>query len=216
MNAPSVSSDNVPAVTKVGGVVLRICNGQPQVLLNQPYPRRKAGDIPRLGLPRGTRMYRDVSGTMVDADHDGSTLPPEGAMLESVHDTFAREIGEEANITPPMLEVAQVKDLGVHAFPSSSHAPYPIHWFGVLLDEVTADALPLTGQKDAEYTCWESLAGVKALVVEGRLSPGYVPVIEQAIQAMMKEQRHSYVARHLAAQDAGVTATPDQTPRGRG
>ncbi len=201
-HAPTPVPDDIP-VTKVGAVILRLRDGQPQVLLNQPRPKPLTPeDMPSPGLVRGTRMYQDASGQMLDANHDGRTPPPEGAVLEPLQKTLAREVEEEASLTLPMLELAQVKDLGAYQFPSRKKEPYPIHWYGVMLDEVAADALPLDGHRDALHTRWASLAELKAMVVEGRMSPGYVPIAELAVAQM-----------GLAATARLARSHPDTPPR---
>ena len=170
-------------VTKVGAVILHVNRGKVQFLLNQPRPKPETpDDMPRLGFVRGTRMYRGAgSSVWLDADHDGHTLPPAGVEFQPLLTTLAREMEEEASLSPAILAQATITDLGVHRFASSSKTPYDIHWFAVFLPEDAATALPLHGHRDAVFTQWVTLAELQAMVAQGNISSGYSAIADYAI-----------------------------------
>lgn len=170
-------------VTKVGAVVLRHSADDFEVLVIQPKPKAHTPeDLPPIGLVRGTRMMRLADGHMVDANHDGRTPPPEGAVLEPVEETLAREIEEEAGVTRTMLANARVYSLGAQLFASKKKTPYPIHWFAVVLDEPSVATLSLSGMQDSLYSAWVRFSQLQEYVAEGKASPGYVAVVENALK----------------------------------
>ncbi len=180
MSEPA-SSAKYTIVTKVGAAVLREQGGQLQVLVIQPKPKPKTpDDLPPIGLVRGTRMYRDASGALVDANHDGRTVEA-GVEFEPVRETLIREIEEEAGVTQAMLAAAQIIDLGPHIFPSQKKIPYPIHWFLVVF---AADAvLPHDGFKDSLYSKWCTLDEAAELISSRKMSQAYAGVIDRALDA---------------------------------
>lgn len=171
-----------PVITKVGAIVLRTMATGFELLVIQPKPKPKTPeDLPPIGLVRGTRAMQLVDGSIVDANHDGRTAPPADAVLEPLAETLAREIGEEAGVMPEMLQRARVVEMGARLFGSLKKTPYPIHWYVVVLDNASAAALPLTGMQDSLYSAWLTLAAFEGYVAEGKASPGYVPVVKEAL-----------------------------------
>ena len=175
--------DAEPLITKVGAIVLREAGEGYEVLAIQPRPKAKSpDDLPPIGLVRGTRSYFDTStNTLIDADHNGRTAPPEGMVLEPLAHTLAREIEEEGGVTAAMLANAQVREMGARLFASAKKIPYPIYWYVVLLQDSDAEALPLEGLQDSLHSEWVSLAKFVQYVEAGKASRGYIPVIEEAL-----------------------------------
>lgn len=173
----SVSEDRI---TKVGAVVLR--TDTMQLLVIQPKPKpHTPEDLPPIGFVRGTRMYRDAAGIAQDANHDGRTAPPEGAVLEPLIDTLTREIDEEAGVTPAMLARAEIRTMGGRLFASRKKTPYPIYWFIVTLAAQDAVVPETVSPKDSLYVRWVTVPELQALVEEGRASPGYLEVAESTL-----------------------------------
>lgn len=173
-------------VTKVGAVILRAAENGFEILVIQPKPKAATpDDLPPIGLVRGTRAMTLLNGQFVDANHDGRTPPPEGAVLEPLIETLAREIEEEAGVAREMLAGAAIHDLGAHLFASKKKTPYPIQWYAVVLDDSSADQLSLTDMQDSLYSEWVSLAQLRIYVAEGKASPGYVGVVEKAFAALI-------------------------------
>lgn len=169
-------------VTKVGAVVLRADGDVPRLLLVQPKPKPATPeDMPPMGLPRGTRMYALADGTMIDANHDGRTPPPPGAVLEPLTDTLAREIAEEAGVSADMLARAEVRDMGARLFASRKKTPYLIHWFVVVVRVEDAELIRVAPLKDSLSVRWVTLAELGALVESGKASAGYVAVAEEGL-----------------------------------
>lgn len=169
-------------VTKVGAVVLRTDGAAPRVLLVQPRPKpHTPEDMPPMGLPRGTRMYALADGAMVDANHDGNTPPPPGAVLEPLADTLVREVEEEAGVSADMLARATVYEMGTRRFASRKKAPYPLHWFVVRLHAEDAEAVTGAPLKDSLHVQWVTLGELRALVESGKASAGYVIVAEEGL-----------------------------------
>lgn len=171
-----------PVITKVGAIVLRPTASGFELLVIQPKPKPKTpDDLPPIGLVRGTRAMRLADGAVVDANHDGRTAPPADAVLEPLTETLAREIEEEAGIAGAMLANARVVEMGARLFGSLKKTPYPIHWYVVVLDAASVAALPLTGMQDSLYSTWLTLAAFEGYVAEGKASPGYLPVVKEAL-----------------------------------
>lgn len=163
-------------ILKIGAVVLRADGA---VLVVQPKPKR-AGELPPFVLPRGSRQYQDETDAWVDA-RDVATGEKYRDRLEPFARALAREVEEEAGVTPAMLSRADVRELGRMEFQSRTKGVYPIHWSVVKLtaaDAATvADAMP----EDALAVRWATLGEIKAMAVRGEFSGGYVPVIEAAL-----------------------------------
>lgn len=175
----ATSEPESPTITKVGAAVLRKHEGMLQVLVIQPKPKAKTpNDLPPIGLVRGTRMYRDASGVLVDANHDGRTAPD--GVLEPVRETLHREIEEEAGVTKAMLMASNIIDMGPRVFASTKKIPYPIHWFVVVIPQTVQ--LPHTGFQDSLHSEWVTLEQFKNYVGAKKASCGYIAVIEEAIR----------------------------------
>lgn len=169
-------------VTKVGAVILRVRSGTQEVLLIQPKPKpRTPDDLPPMGLPRGTRMYRNAAGNLVDADHDGRTAPPAAAVLEPVRETMAREMEEEAGLTTQMLARATVHALGPRLFASTKKTPYPIYWFVVVLAADDAATITHAALQDSLHSEWVTLERLQEYVESKKASRGYIAVAQEAL-----------------------------------
>jgi 8-oxo-dGTP pyrophosphatase MutT (NUDIX family) len=152
-----------------------------QILIIRPIPKHK-GEVPAFVLPRGSRQYRDASGQWHDA-RDAATGEKHAATLEPLERALAREIEEEAGVSPAQLAAAWVYDLGRMDFQSRSKGVYPIHWFVVVPDVATAVQLDKQTPADALEVRFASLDAIKTMASRGEFSAGYIPVIEAALVA---------------------------------
>jgi 8-oxo-dGTP pyrophosphatase MutT (NUDIX family) len=150
-----------------------------EVLILQPIPK-KQGEVPAFVLPRGSRQYRDAAGAWHDA-RDMATAEAHRDRLEPFSRALAREVEEEAGVTPDMLARANVRELGARAFQSRSKGVYPIHWFVVALADDDAATLTDHVPVDALSVRWATLEEIKAMAARGEFSAGYLPVIEEAL-----------------------------------
>lgn len=153
------------------------------ILILQPIPKR-AGEVPAFVLPRGSRQYQDADGNWHDA-RDAETGLRFHETLEPFARGLAREVEEEAGVTPAMLAAAQVRALGSRMFQSRTKGVYPIHWFVVQLDENAAQQVMMQKPIDALSVRWATLAEIKDMAARGEFSAGYVPVIEEALRAQI-------------------------------
>ena len=169
------------AVIKVGAVVIRQVGDTFVVLTIRPQPKRE-GEVPPFVLPRGSRQYRDEVGSWHDA-RDMETALQRIDQLEPFTRTLLREIEEEAGVPPAMLRRAAVYEMGARDFTSRSKAPYAIHWFVVVLETAMLPKLRAV-PSDAMAVRWEALREIEAMAKHGEFSPGYVPVIQEAMSAM--------------------------------
>jgi hypothetical protein len=187
----SDSSSEITPITKVGGVVMRVnAQGEYEFLICQPKGKGTKPGLPPMGLPRGTRQYRDaVSGKWVDAPRDSTPLP-QGVEWEMPEQTLAKELWEEAGIAPEILATQQVTSLGVRVFGSVSKTPYLIHWFLVALDEAAQAAqaaVDAAGDiQDSHGTRWVTRAAMWQLTQQlseeaERVSSGYLAVIDRVL-----------------------------------
>ncbi|MDX2095160.1 MAG: NUDIX hydrolase [Alphaproteobacteria bacterium] len=174
-------------VLKIGAVVLRAplrrAAAGVHILILQPKPKH-SGEVPPFVLPRGSRQYRVTTAEGREEWHDArdaATGIAHAATLESFARGLAREIEEEAGITPEQLAQAQVTEMGAMEFQSRSKGVYPIHWFVVQPDAATAATLTNQTPEDALAVRWATLEQIKQMAVQGEFSAGYVPVIEAAL-----------------------------------
>jgi 8-oxo-dGTP pyrophosphatase MutT (NUDIX family) len=150
-----------------------------QILIIRPIPKHK-GEVPAFVLPRGSRQYRDAHGQWHDA-RDAATGERNATTLEPLERALAREIEEEAGVTPTQLAAAWVHDLGRMDFQSRSKGVYPIHWFVVVPDAATAAQLDKQTPADALEVRFASFDEIKTMASRGEFSAGYIPVIEAAL-----------------------------------
>jgi 8-oxo-dGTP pyrophosphatase MutT (NUDIX family) len=175
-------SDMIP-VYKVGGVILRQLERIPEVLLVRPHPKHE-GDITSWVLPKGSRMYRDARGKWHDA-RDKETAIAHEEQFEHLHHTLHREMYEEAGIPHGVMRKdIPLYEMGERLFASRSKEPYGIYWFILMPDEPAQERFATVPQ-DAQEVRWASLKDIAALMEADDFSPGYLPVIEEAI-ALMK------------------------------
>lgn len=153
-----------------------------EILIIQPIPKR-AGEVPAFVLPRGSRQYQDETGAWHDA-RDAATGAKYDATLEPFARGLAREIEEEAGVTPEMLAAATVTELGPMLFQSRTKGVYPIYWYVVQVDDIAAQQMRAQTPADALSTRWATLSEIKLLAARGEFSAGYVPVIERALQML--------------------------------
>lgn len=149
------------------------------ILILQPIPK-KQGEVPAYVLPRGSRQYRDAAGVWHDA-RDMATAEAHRDALEPFSRALAREVEEEAGVTPDMLARATLRELGARAFQSRTKGVYPIHWFVVALADDDAATLTDSVPVDALSVRWAGLEEIKAMAARGEFSAGYLPIIEEAL-----------------------------------
>lgn len=169
-------------IYKVGLVLYRMgAANMPEILIIRPHPKTP-GEKPKFVLPRGSRQYQDETGNWHDA-RDAATAHAHAATLEPLTRALAREAEEEAGLTAEFFTVLQRQhrfdELGTRVFASRSKPPYPIHWFVARLS--ATEAKRLTHPADASEVRWISLREIETLAEQGDFSPGYVPVIEEAL-----------------------------------
>ena len=157
-----------------------------EILIVRPHPKTP-GEVPPFVLPRGSRQYQDADGQWHDA-RDMATGVKHAATLEPFTRALAREIEEEAGVTPSQLAAARVTELGAMDFASRSKGVYPIHWFVVVPTAEDAATLALQMPKDATELHWASLDEIKTMAAKGEFSPGYVSVIEAALELRAPHQ----------------------------
>ncbi len=161
-----------------------------RILILQPIPKR-AGEVPAFVLPRGSRQYQDADGQWHDA-RDEATGRAHAATLEPYARGLAREVEEEAGVTPEMLARARVVELGEMAFQSRTKGIYPIYWFVVALAQEDAAQLTDTVPADALSTRWASLPEIEAMAARGEFSAGYVPVIMRALASLAPHPKNAF------------------------
>lgn len=172
----SSKSDGGSPVASASDIALSATH---HILILQPIPKR-AGEVPAFVLPRGSRQYQDEAGAWHDA-RDAATGAKYSATLEPFARGLAREIEEEAGVTPAMLQQSRVTELGALAFQSRTKGVYPIHWFVVELDEIAAQQLLQQTPVDALAVRWATLHEIKEMAACGEFSAGYIPVIERVL-----------------------------------
>lgn len=171
-------------VNKVGAIILRgLETGAPQVFVVQPYGTKP--DNPPFVLPRGTRAYRKPDGTLVDA-RDAETARAQADHLEDFRETLAREIEEEAGMTPAQLAQSKVIELGALPFESRSKGVYPVQWYIVIPDVRTAAALANQASVDSQHKGWSNVAEMETMATAGTFSKGYVAVVKEALNRMQQ------------------------------
>lgn len=174
-------TENSP-VLKIGAVIIR--PNDHAVLIMQPKPKTE-GELPAYVLPRGSRQYQDATGAWQDA-RDVATGVAHADTLEPFERGLAREIEEEAGITPEQLGRAQVIELGAMDFKSRTKGIYPIHWFVVMPDAETVSAISRITPPDALSTRWAKFDAIIKLDDAGKFSTGYIPVIAAALKIAAK------------------------------
>lgn len=168
-------------VLKIGAVIVR--ERDKAVLIMQPIPKVE-GEIPAYVLPRGSRQYAVVVNGKTEW-HDARDLATgvkHADTLEPLLRGLAREIEEEAGITPAQLVKATVTELGAMDFKSRTKGIYPIHWFIVVPDEATVAAISRTTPVDALSVRWAKFEAIIKLDDVGKFSTGYIPVIAEALK----------------------------------
>lgn len=179
-----MSTDSPAPVTKVGAVILRgVETGAPQVFVVQPYGTK--ADIPAFVLPRGTRAYPAADGTLVDA-RDEATARAHADQLEDFTDTLAREIEEEAGMTPAQLAQSKVIELGVLPYESREKGIYPVQWYIVIPDVRTAAALANQDSVDSQKKGWSNLAEIENMAAAGTFKRGYIAVVKEALNRLQQ------------------------------
>ena len=172
-------------ILKIGAVILRVRDSA--VLIVQPKPKTE-GEIPPYVLPRGSRQYAVTKNGKTEWHdaRDEATGVKHEATLEPYARALAREIEEEAGITPAQLAAAQVVDLGPMDFKSRTKGIYPIQWFMVVPDEATVKTLTHTIPADALSTRWANFEAIIKLDDIGKFSTGYIPVIAAALREVSR------------------------------
>lgn len=170
-------------IYKVGVVLFEGSGPEARTLIIRPHPKN-TGETPVLVLPRGSRQYQDAEGWH-DVRDEASAIA-HAAHLEPLTRTLIREAEEEAGLPSDWWDKlharADVWELGPRVFASRTKPPYPIYWFVVQLE---AQEIPLLRPPaDASETHWANLAQLHALAQTGEFSPGYVPVVEEALQLL--------------------------------
>lgn len=168
-------------VLKIGAVVLRAATGHILILRTKP---QNPGEVPPFVLPRGSRQYSTLTADGQEEWHDArdaATGREHVKALEPFRRGLAREIEEEAGITPAQLARAKVDELGVMEFTSRSKGVYPIHWFVVQPDAATAASLAAQMPVDALELRWATRAQIAQMAAQGDFSAGYLPVIDAAL-----------------------------------
>lgn len=180
--------DKTP-VNKVGAIILRgLETGAPQVFVVQPYSTK--GDNPAFVLPRGTVAYRDADGKLVDA-RDAETARAQADHLEDFRETLAREIEEEAGMTPEQLRQSKVIELGPLIFESRTKGKYPVQWYIVIPDVRTAASLAKQDAVDSQHKGWSNLAEMEKMADGGSFSRGYIAVVKAAFNHLHQLDQHS-------------------------
>ena len=165
-------------VLKIGAVIIRAADRA--IFILQPIPK-EPGEIPAYVLPRGSRQYQDAAGAWHDA-RDAATGVKHASTLEPFRRGLEREIEEEAGITPAQLAKAQVIELGEVDFKSRTKGIYPIHWYIVVPDAVTVQAISRSTPVDALSVRWAKFEAIIKLDDVGKFSTGYIPVIREALK----------------------------------
>lgn len=170
-------------IYKVGAVILHQTPLGPEVLIVRPKPKH-VGEVPLFVLPRGSRQYKGADGQMHDA-RDAATAVAHADALEPLNETLTREIEEEAGVPASILNKAIIRELGVRNFASRSKGMYPIYWFVVLLQNSALPKLHAV-PSDAMAVRWESQKEIETMAAHGEFSAGYVPVIQEAIETLLR------------------------------
>ncbi len=175
----SETSTSIP-VLKIGAVIVHPVSRA--ILIMQAIPKNP-GEVPAFVLPRGSRQYSVAVNGMTEWHdaRDEATGVAHAATLEPFMRGLMREIEEEAGVTETQLAASRVIELGDMLFQSRTKGVYPIHWFIVVPEATTAEALTLQVPVDALSIRWATLEEIKAMGPEG-FSAGYIPVIEAALQ----------------------------------
>lgn len=176
-------------VYKVGAVVVCDMLHGPECLLVRPHPKYP-GEVPPFVLPRGSRQYQDTDGTWHDArDHEAAVAHAEA--LEPLTCTLLREMEEEAGIPPRLLQQADVRELGQRLFASRNKPPYPVHWYVITLTPAMLPKLhPVPS--DAIAVRWAALPAIEGMAMHQECSPGYVPVMAEALQTRQQLLRVAF------------------------
>ena len=168
----------------------------PEILLVRPKPDSgksnydPATPVPFV-LPRGSRQYRRI-GAAVDsispADWSDARSDAEAARhaarLEPLHRALVREAEEEAGLSEATLRKSRLYDLGIMLYRRRNES-LDVHWFGCI-----ADAALMTEMNprpvDVSETRWVDVRTMKGMAQGSppEARPGYIPIIEEAIERM--------------------------------
>ncbi len=177
-------------IYKVGLVVLRTRDGEPEVCLTQVKAKNPDEQhLVNFGLTKGTRRYFDPATQLWEDARNAATAYTHRHQLEPLKATLLHEAEEELGIAPIALEYgATIYDLGVQKITSRKHGNevQDVAWYVIDADRSLQDSMD-PAPKDAHAVKWVKLSQLQAMG-DDDINQDYVKITVDAIEKLKAQQ----------------------------